>query len=50
MKTPKGKCPKCGKNFRLELKGQNWVVPSHNLRIAGQVNPECPGTGKAALV
>jgi hypothetical protein len=42
---PKGKCPGCGKRFTLDLKGQKWVIPSHNLRIAGKINPECPGTG-----
>lgn len=44
---PKGKCRNCGKKFTLDLRGTSWVIPSHNLRIAGVTNPECPGTGKA---
>lgn len=44
--TPKGKCRSCGKRFTLILKGSIWVVPSHNIRILGEVNPECVGTGK----
>ena len=44
--TPKGKCKRCGKKMTLDLKGIQWVIPSHNLRIAGEVNPECLGTGK----
>lgn len=43
---PKGKCQACGKKFTLDLVGTNWVIPSHNLRIAGVTNPECSGTGK----
>jgi hypothetical protein len=43
---PKGTCPSCGKRrMRLDLKGRDWVIPSHNLRVMGP-NPECPGTGK----
>lgn len=45
-KAPKGRCPSCDKNLTLDLKGQKWVVPSHNLSRPGP-NPECPGTGKA---
>jgi hypothetical protein len=44
--TPKGKCRECGKRIVLDLKGTKWVIGSHNLRIAGEVNPECKGTGK----
>lgn len=45
--TPKGTCPRCGKkNMTLRLQGTQWVIPSHNLRIAGVTNPECLGTGK----
>ena len=45
--APKGNCSECGKRKTLELKGQKWVIPSHNLRIAGMTNPECKGSGKA---
>jgi len=44
-KAPKGKCPKCKKRFTLDLKGTQWVIPSHNLRVIGP-NPECSGTGR----
>jgi hypothetical protein len=44
--TPKGRCVLCGKKFTLLLSGIKWVIPSHNLRIAGVTNPECPGTGQ----
>jgi len=43
----KAKCPSCGKKIRLELRGTRWVISSHNLRKIGEVNPECPGTGRA---
>lgn len=46
-KVPKGICPSCGrKRLTLDLRGQRWVIPSHNLSRPGP-NPECPGTGKA---
>lgn len=45
--TPKGKCPECDKKYTLVLQGTNWVIPSHNKRILGEINPECKGTGKA---
>lgn len=44
--TPKDRCPECRKRFTLEWKGMSWVIPSHNVRIRGVVNPECKGTGK----
>lgn len=43
-RVPKGKCPSCSKKFTLELRGMQWIIPSHNLRKPGP-NPECPGTG-----
>lgn len=45
MWAPRGKCPSCKRRLKLDLKGTNWVIPSHNIRIAGEVNPECEGTG-----
>jgi hypothetical protein len=47
--TKKGKCPSCNKRIKLDLKGTEWVIASHNLRILGQINPECPGTGKKPI-
>jgi hypothetical protein len=47
--TPKGKCPSCKRKLTLIFKGMKWVIPSHNIRILGEVNPECKGTGKDPL-
>lgn len=46
IQDPKGKCPKCKKRLTLDLRGQNWVIPSHVERVLGKVNDECKGTGK----
>jgi hypothetical protein len=42
----KGRCPGCGKQIDLILKGQKLVIRSHNIRILGEINPECSGTDK----
>lgn len=44
--TPKGRCKKCGKRFKLELKGTEWIIPWHFIRVAGKINPACEGVGK----
>lgn len=45
-KIPKGRCQSCDKKFRLELQGQKWIIPYHDVSKPGP-NPQCPGAGKA---